>query len=213
MAHWRPAAWPSGLVKPGENPSIPHPGRTFYAGRWRTPEQVKSARDRACDHSRRYSARRTPEQIEAQRARNKEAERRRRLDPAYTAVANERRRARRATDPEYAERVRARDRARSKEKARRRRAKYPEYGREMERRRRARLRAATVEPVPVAFMWLLDRLPCFYCGDPGGTADHFWPLKPGPHAAYNLLPACRSCNARKGARDPRIALEMVASGG
>jgi hypothetical protein len=44
---------------------------------------------------------------------------------------------------------------------------------------------------------------CEYCGDPGEwTLDHLIPqIKGGPHAADNLVRACRPCNSSKGALD------------
>lgn len=44
--------------------------------------------------------------------------------------------------------------------------------------------------------------PCAYCGtDPAGTVDHVVPLsRGGHHDIWNLVPACRSCNDRKGTK-------------
>jgi 5-methylcytosine-specific restriction endonuclease McrA len=42
---------------------------------------------------------------------------------------------------------------------------------------------------------------CFYCGNSGGEMDHVLPLsRGGLHSVGNLVPACRSCNASKGAK-------------
>jgi 5-methylcytosine-specific restriction endonuclease McrA len=46
---------------------------------------------------------------------------------------------------------------------------------------------------------------CAYCGKRQKrlTQDHITPLsKGGSHTATNIVPACRSCNARKGTRPP-----------
>lgn len=88
-------------------------------------------------------------------------------------------------------------------------------------RRRARLASATVEDFTPADMladWAdHDLYACFFCG--GSLADgyhveHFYPLKPadedappGPHAVFNLVPACPTCNLSKGNRDPWAFLE------
>ncbi len=43
---------------------------------------------------------------------------------------------------------------------------------------------------------------CAYCPNVASTIDHIVPvIKGGPSARGNLLPACRSCNSRKKARD------------
>jgi len=43
---------------------------------------------------------------------------------------------------------------------------------------------------------------CIYCGDPADTIDHLIPrLANGPESADNLVPACKTCNSSKGARD------------
>jgi 5-methylcytosine-specific restriction endonuclease McrA len=46
---------------------------------------------------------------------------------------------------------------------------------------------------------------CVYCGrsDVKLTMDHVIPIsKGGPHTKDNIVPACRSCNSKKGAKDP-----------
>lgn len=46
-----------------------------------------------------------------------------------------------------------------------------------------------------------DLYECVYCGAPFEHADHIWPSsKGGPDEAWNLVPACASCNSSKGAR-------------
>lgn len=52
-----------------------------------------------------------------------------------------------------------------------------------------------------------DELACVYCGEPAETWDHVCALvKAKQYSGYghnlgNLVPCCRSCNARKGNRD------------
>lgn len=49
---------------------------------------------------------------------------------------------------------------------------------------------------------------CVYCGDEPEHVDHFVPLTlGGSHAVGNLVPACGTCNLRKGGRDPWSFLE------
>lgn len=44
---------------------------------------------------------------------------------------------------------------------------------------------------------------CLYCGEKATTLDHIVPLhRGGTNFLWNLAPACRSCNAHKGAKDP-----------
>jgi hypothetical protein len=61
--------------------------------------------------------------------------------------------------------------------------------------RRKRLdEASLTHRVPKRVIYALRRLPCAYCGGPGGTVDHVIPLaRGGHHAEGNLVPACRSC--------------------
>jgi 5-methylcytosine-specific restriction endonuclease McrA len=44
--------------------------------------------------------------------------------------------------------------------------------------------------------------PCYWCGERADTADHFPVARcdGGPDLLANLVPACRSCNSRRGAR-------------
>jgi 5-methylcytosine-specific restriction endonuclease McrA len=58
--------------------------------------------------------------------------------------------------------------------------------------------------------WLLDKFDgcCAYCGKTTGklTADHVVPLaQGGANTLSNVVPACSSCNSRKGARTPEQA--------
>lgn len=47
---------------------------------------------------------------------------------------------------------------------------------------------------------------CYWCGvccEKGGVVDHYYPLsKGGKHETSNLVLSCRSCNAKKAAKDP-----------
>jgi 5-methylcytosine-specific restriction endonuclease McrA len=72
-------------------------------------------------------------------------------------------------------------------------------------KRRARIAAAPINDLTVA-QWLEIKAAfggcCAYCGMPCDalTQDHIVPLvKGGSHTASNIVPACRSCNARKSA--------------
>jgi 5-methylcytosine-specific restriction endonuclease McrA len=72
-------------------------------------------------------------------------------------------------------------------------------------RRRAAKRVSEVAPVDRAAIIVRDGGICYLCGSkPTGrnlTLDHVIPLAlGGPHVAWNLRVACRSCNGRKGAR-------------
>ncbi len=75
--------------------------------------------------------------------------------------------------------------------------------REGQGRRRARL--AGVVTIPFTSTQRLDRLSmwsgCWMCGGVATEVDHVIPLAlGGPHCLSNLRPACRSCNASKGAK-------------
>ena len=71
--------------------------------------------------------------------------------------------------------------------------------------RRAVKRGAQTEPI-TASVWqsILTTYGhrCAYCGKEGPlTRDHVIPLsRGGPHSLANLVPACRSCNAKKGVK-------------
>jgi len=71
--------------------------------------------------------------------------------------------------------------------------------------RRARelreLNASVRGGVPSHVMWAKRQGECVYCGNPARTADHIRPLVLGGwHDPDNLVPACHSCNASKGAQ-------------
>lgn len=53
---------------------------------------------------------------------------------------------------------------------------------------------------------------CFYCWSKPASVemDHFHPvILGGPHVASNIVPACRSCNARKHAKEPMEFMRMI----
>jgi 5-methylcytosine-specific restriction endonuclease McrA len=87
--------------------------------------------------------------------------------------------------------------------------------RENSRRRRARKASATVEPFTPADMYAdwadHDLWQCFFCAGPLEplNVEHFHPLSPadenaapGPHALWNLVPACATCNLSKSNKEP-----------
>jgi 5-methylcytosine-specific restriction endonuclease McrA len=46
-----------------------------------------------------------------------------------------------------------------------------------------------------AWMVEMRKLPCHYCGEPGGTLDHKIPRsKKGPTTPENCVPCCSPCN-------------------
>jgi 5-methylcytosine-specific restriction endonuclease McrA len=64
---------------------------------------------------------------------------------------------------------------------------------------------ATVEAVRNEYSgWRrkMRRMPCFYCGEPGGTIDHILPKSEGGKMLpENSVPACSGCNIFRGNRD------------
>jgi 5-methylcytosine-specific restriction endonuclease McrA len=94
-------------------------------------------------------------------------------------------------------------RAYNREKQNRNRTRYTERLRLAESKRRARIKLATVEPFTVhdwrRTLELFDYR-CAYCLRKlhDLEADHFRPVaRGGAHAEWNLVPACRACNASK----------------
>lgn len=161
-------------VPPTLNPDVPIPGREWYGGAWETPEQIARRR------TRKKSYRSRPEVVEHERE--------------YDRNYREQNRAKRNE-------VTREWRRKNAERVQTYKQKNADRVREDARRRRARLRAATIEPIPSALVALLERLPCFYCGDKGGTVDHVVPLAlGGAHAPWNLVSCCSSCNSSKGTR-------------
>lgn len=70
--------------------------------------------------------------------------------------------------------------------------------------RRARMRGAVAKLSAEEWGAILDEFGhrCAYCGRAGKmTQDHVQPIaRGGAHAAGNVVPACKSCNASKGAK-------------
>lgn len=82
---------------------------------------------------------------------------------------------------------------------------------ERSRRRRALERNALHIPFTHAALEArLSMFPgCWMCGGDADTVDHLIPIaRGGPHCLSNLRPACRSCNASKGARTPSEIEEL-----
>ena len=82
-------------------------------------------------------------------------------------------------------------------------------------RRRARKRfalgGASIDQI--AARWAMWGNLCWMCGASATCTDHVKPLsKGGGHFPANLRPACRRCNARKGARWP-FTLHLVGAAG
>ena len=107
--------------------------------------------------------------------------------------------------------LRERDRARYPKEAEKRRAyarQYlkdnPERMRAIRRRRKGQLRAPGAHFTERDWTRLLHqyRHACAYCGATGTLVrEHVIPLKRGGrHTVGNIVPACPSCNARKGTR-------------
>lgn len=83
----------------------------------------------------------------------------------------------------------------------------PATRRRITQTRYARLRDAACEHGPGCVtkfrLCEIRQQACFYCGDAGGTADHFAPIaRGGLHCIENLVPACWSCNVSKNDADP-----------
>ncbi|MGZ4621463.1 MAG: HNH endonuclease [Blastococcus sp.] len=83
----------------------------------------------------------------------------------------------------------------------------PHIDRAIKQRREALKREAVCEHGPrcvsAAFMKALYGAPCTYCGAKATEADHYKPLsRGGLHCRDNIVPACKSCNCSKNARDP-----------
>lgn len=85
------------------------------------------------------------------------------------------------------------------------RLKCSAYGRERE----ARKRNATIGNIKPLLALLASKksVPCYYCNEitliKDIHLDHLRPLiKGGAHAAFNLVPACRTCNCHKQGQHP-----------
>lgn len=82
-----------------------------------------------------------------------------------------------------------------------------EYG----RRRRMRKRGVPVSFTAEDWEQVLEFFEgrCAYCGEPGELErDHFLPLiLGGGYVRGNIIPSCRSCNATKSSKHPRLFVE------
>ena len=112
---------------------------------------------------------------------------------------------------EYREAWRKANRGRLNGLRRTRRAANPDHSKELGRlcrqTRRARLRCTHGSLSTSELRARLETFggACCYCGTKGQPleADHFLPLSAGgTHNASNIVPACKSCNSSKNARDP-----------
>jgi hypothetical protein len=96
------------------------------------------------------------------------------------------------------------------------RASRSEKNREECRQRRARRKGAAISDFThvqwVAMQEHYDHR-CVYCGKRAKghlTQDHITPLvEDGNHTASNIVPACRSCNSKKGARAPLVPVQPL----
>ncbi len=122
----------------------------------------------------------------------------------------------------WREKTRARSQARLAAYVRHWHAQHPEASRIWNRhtpeiatvqRQARRAEAACVlvnDLSPAEWKWLVETFGyrCAYCGRPSHdlTPDHITPLSRGGHNTLsNIVPACRTCNSRKGARTPEEA--------
>ena len=167
-----------------------------------------SARCRECD--RQYARRYREEHREKCR------ERCRRWYEQNREKASKYARRRREQNPELARELDRKPRTRNAEKMRRYRRKYyqlnTERWAEYNRQRRARKLEVLSDLTPEQWERIQEVYDhrCAYCGKKQKlTMDHVIPLsKGGSHSASNIVPACRSCNSRKGPRHPHIPVQM-----
>jgi 5-methylcytosine-specific restriction endonuclease McrA len=92
---------------------------------------------------------------------------------------------------------------------------HPEIFAYLAKRRRARKAQAPINDLTVA-QWqeikAAYRFRCVYCGKKPSvlTQDHITPLsKNGSHTASNIVPACQSCNSKKKANAPLVAVQPL----
>lgn len=95
------------------------------------------------------------------------------------------------------------------------RKQHPEQGRSDAARRRARRKAAPLNDFTAA-QWKAMKEHyghrCVYCGRKMKhlTQDHIISLaKGGSHTLSNIIPACRSCNSRKGTKNPPVPVQPL----
>lgn len=118
----------------------------------------------------------------------------------------------------YGKRYRDKHPEKEREHARQQRIKFPERLRKNKQNRRAREANAISQLTLTEWQWLLDQSKnrCVYCGKHEDDCrrleqDHIVPVtKGGGYTITNIVPACRSCNARKNDRTPEQAgMEMI----
>ena len=92
---------------------------------------------------------------------------------------------------------------------------HPEQDRARVKRHRARKMQAPMNDFTAAQWQAMKehyKHCCVYCGKKQQrlTQDHIVPLiKGGPHTYNNIVPACRSCNSKKGTRAPLIPVQPL----
>lgn len=77
---------------------------------------------------------------------------------------------------------------------------------------RARISARRRGLEPIPDWWRQEQLErgCAYCGKLATTSDHFIPVsRGGKSEPGNLIPACISCNSKKGDSDPLLWLDKL----
>ncbi|OHD25078.1 MAG: hypothetical protein A2Y38_02715 [Spirochaetes bacterium GWB1_59_5] len=92
-----------------------------------------------------------------------------------------------------------------REGGRRWRERNPEMAAAARHRKRARRAHAPGHHTGAELILLRDQFRglCIYCQQPADTWDHITPMfRQGTNFAWNLAPACRSCNSRKQCSDP-----------
>ncbi len=76
-------------------------------------------------------------------------------------------------------------------------------------KRAAYRRAEIADTETRAYVEVIRRDPCVYCGAPSDTIDHIVPISVGGRNHWsNLAPACRPCNSGK--KDRRLLLALLA---
>lgn len=195
------------------NRGIPHPGRIWYRGRWRTPEQVERSRSNSRQAKRRYRAN-DPERerknwkIWQERNRDKLRAIQRTWRAKHSDKLKKNRRAwyvkNRARVHEYDQRRYWADPVTARKRASDWNKKNPDKVAERNRRYRDRKRGALrTERIAPSIIAAIRRQRCTYCGGSGGTVDHFIPLsRGGTDTLENLRPACITCNVSKNDSDP-----------
>ena len=163
------------------------------------------------DHQRYWA---NPEKVQANvrkwRAANpeKENERTRKWKAANPEKVREASRKWKAANPENGRKWKAANPEKVREAGRKWRAANPEKARATKKRRYDRLKALPNTLTELQFLVILTyyRFSCAYCGKPWQEEDHVIPVvQGGGRTKENIVPACNSCNSRKGARTPEQA--------